>query len=141
MSAAAVTRVVASLWPQLRSILLNLGRWVIERLARRGLARLRYYMEDKIEDFERRVARVSARRRRIKVKRGPRYDVENWRVLWLRSRIKRWKLALKWLSSSRAEKLRGKAIDMAAARAERQIPEQAPGEDFRKWLREKRKAS
>lgn len=140
MSAAAIASIVATLWPKLRGILLNLGRWILDRWSRKGLDRLRYYMDDKIEDFERKLARVSARRKRMKNKRGARYEVENWRLLWLRSRIKRWKLALRWLEGPQAERLRGKAIDFAKARAEREIPEQAPDDDFKKWLK-RRKAS
>lgn len=142
MSTAAITRVLADLWPSLRGLLLKLGRWILERLARKGLDRLRYYMDDKIDDFQRRLSRLVARRKRVKTRRGRRFEIENWRVHWLRGRIKRWRLALKWLSeSTQAQKLKGEVIDLALERARREIPEHAPDEDFTKWLRKRRKAA
>ena len=62
MSTSALLAVLRSLWPYLRVLLLKIGRWILERLARKGLDRLRYYMDDKIDDFQRRLGRIIARR-------------------------------------------------------------------------------
>jgi hypothetical protein len=68
----------------------QLGRWILERLAKRGFSKLIGYMDGKIDDFARRLARARTNRRKR----------------WLRGRIDRWTRAMAWLeaNSSKAAK-------------------------------------
>lgn len=141
MSAAAVVKALAPMWPTLRKYALQIGRWLIETIAEEGLRGLVIYMRQRVKVFARRKARVVARRRRNKSKRGKRFEVENWRVRWLSGRIRRWNTAIAWLQSKAAAKLKGKLIDLAVERAKREIPEEAPDEDFARWRRRQRKSS
>ncbi len=139
MSTVAVARVLTGLWPALRNLLLKIGRWLIETIAEEGIGGLIVYMRQRVRVFGRRIVRVKARRSRMKSKRGPRYKIENWRVLWLQGRVKRWRTAIAWLQSKAAERLRGYVIAKAVARAQDEIPEEAPDEDFSRWLRKARR--
>lgn len=58
-----------------------IGRWVIEHFAEKGLAMLIGYMDGKVGDFRRRLARAKRERRKA----------------WLRGRIRRWTAAIAWL--------------------------------------------
>lgn len=84
---------MSTLVTALIELAVRIGRWVLERLAKRGFGRLIGYMEGKVDDFERRLARSkSARRKR-----------------WLRGRIDRWTCAVAWLEAH-SSKVAGKVV-------------------------------
>lgn len=65
----------------------KIGRWLLQHLAAHGLDLLRGYMNGKIGDFKRRLARAKTDRRKA----------------WLRGRIRRWTAALRWLTEKRMD--------------------------------------
>jgi hypothetical protein len=62
----------------------RIGRWILERLSRRGVTMLIGYMSGKVDDFRRRLAAAK--------KRG-----NARRVGWLTGRISRWSAAVRFL--------------------------------------------
>lgn len=62
-------------------IAVRIGRWLIQHAARKGVERLIGYMDGKIGDFKRRLARAK----------------KAARIEWLKGRIARWTAAVKWL--------------------------------------------
>lgn len=64
----------------------RIGRWIVQRLAKTAITKLIGYMEGKIEDFGRRLARAKTEHRKV----------------WMRGRIKRWSIAAAWLTSKSA---------------------------------------
>jgi len=88
-----------------RNGLLNLarkiGRWIIDHLAAHGIDMLVGYMNGKIGDFRRRLAKAKTDRRKA----------------WLTGRIARWARAMNWLKSKR-EQLIGTAYSEYKALAD-----------------------
>lgn len=98
-----------------------IGRWLLERLARRGANMLIGYMAGKIDDF--------ARRKDAAAKRG-----NERRVRWLTGRIRRWTSARNWLIKHEAEasiRVAKEAMELAKRAG---IPVVAPGESERSAL-------
>ncbi|HWB76606.1 MAG TPA: hypothetical protein VG755_16690 [Nannocystaceae bacterium] len=75
-------------------VALRIGRWLVRRLSARGALWLQHYMEGKVEDFERRLARARTERRKR----------------WLKGRISRWNRAIAWLKAN-AKKVTDTVID------------------------------
>lgn len=80
----------------------RIGRWLLERLARRGAVKVIGYLLGKVDDFERRKA-GAAKRGNLR------------RVSWLTGRISRWKAAAAWLAKHEASV--GTVIDEACKAA------------------------
>lgn len=125
MTAAAI---LTALWPGLRRVLLNIGRWLLRVIAEQGIRFLNLYMRQRIRVFHSRLTRVLAR------------SHSKWRPKWLRGRIARWHRAITWLQSQHAAKLRGEVLSMAERKAAKLIPDEAPGESFGRWRRQQRAA-
>lgn len=66
---------------QLGQILLQIGRWILRRIIKNGRLWIIHYMQGKVEDFGRRLARAKTARRKK----------------WLRGRIERWSKVIAWM--------------------------------------------
>jgi hypothetical protein len=72
---------MSTLVTRLIELAIQIGRWILEHAAKKGLARLIGYMDGKVDEFGRRLKRArTARRKR-----------------WLSGRIERWTAAVKWM--------------------------------------------
>ena len=65
----------------LKKLIIAIGRWILRRIVQRGRVALINYMEGKVDDFERRLAKAKTPRRKK----------------WLRGRIRRWNAVIAWL--------------------------------------------
>jgi len=89
-----------------------IGRWILDVAARRGGKWLADYIDERVVVFRKRLAAVKA----------------EWRIEFLRGRIKRWQAAARWLRKN-AGGLDDKAIALACAHPEvAKLPEVAVGE-------------
>lgn len=95
-----------------------LGRWILRRVSRRGIERVLGYMDGKIEDFKRRLRRARA----------------DWRIRWLRGRIKRWQLAMRWLERRRRQ-ITKTIVDAVDREMSKRLAMVAPGERFDQWCK------
>jgi hypothetical protein len=111
--------ILVALWPSIRRILGKLGRWVIDMVSRKGAAVVAGYLELRTEVFERRRTKARSQVRRS----------------WLVGRIRRWKAAARWLRGTEGQKLRGKVVDLAVERAQRELAEHATEESFKRRRR------
>lgn len=66
----------------LKKLIGEIGRWILQRIIKHGRVALIHYMEGKVGDFARRLAKAKTPRRRR----------------WLRGRIKRWNAVTAWLT-------------------------------------------
>lgn len=123
MSTSAL--VLVKFWPALRRVLMSIGRWLLETVARRGPGFAVGYCHERILVFRKRLKRAASRLRKK----------------WLRSRIRRWGRAAVWFRSKEATQLTGNVVQLAMKKADRAIPEDAPDESFRRWARRQRRAA
>jgi hypothetical protein len=112
--------IVAALWRPLKRVLLLVGRWLIRRIATKGVDRVSYFMELRIETFQGRRARARSERRKA----------------WLTGRISRWRKALAWVQrQARAHlQLAAKRLDEMAEREGLQWD--ARDEVYERWARD-----
>lgn len=113
------TAILSSIWRSLYRVMSRLGRWVLERIAKRGVARIADYLEE-------RAAVIAQRKTRVRTE---------LRKRWLTARIKRWRAAAQWLRGDQGCKLQGEVIDLAVERAKQELPPQAIEESFERWKR------
>jgi hypothetical protein len=94
------------------TIALRIGRWLVQRLSARGATWMQHYMEGKVEDFGRRLARAKMK----------------WRIQFLKGRIARWNRAIAWLKAN-AKRVTKQVADGAEKRLiAKKIPIVAPEE-------------
>lgn len=77
----------------LLNIAKKIGRWVIRRLSERGAIRLLGYMEGKIDDFKRRIARIEKFSKKLT-------KMSKRRIAWIQFRIRNWSAAVSWISNN-----------------------------------------
>lgn len=71
----------------------KIGRWIAEHMAEHGVLMLIGYMNGKIGDFKRRIARIKKFTKKIG-------KAAARRIAWLEFRIRNWTAAVAWLKAN-----------------------------------------
>ena len=116
----STSAVLAALWPDLKTFLVKIGRWLLDVILEEGRGGLAVYMRQRVGVFKRRRKRAKSKRRQK----------------WLAGRILRWNKAAVWLESAAAKRLSKRVATQAQELAERELENVEPElENFARWNR------
>jgi hypothetical protein len=114
--------VLTALWPVLRRLAQQIGRWILDVALEEGRAALAAYMRLRVGMFRRRQARARGAARRA----------------WLDGRIRRWSKAAGWLESADGRRLTRKVASAAVERGQAELDANEPtAENFSRWKRDR----
>lgn len=127
MSAAAIGAVASALWPELRRVLIRIGRWILRRLIEYGAPWLLRLMRREMVDMQIRIddaiTKTAAAKRDTGVQGKRRWRMRRRRI---QRRLDRWRWAAAWIAAN-VSKLKP-AVLRQFEELSKKIPDIAPWE-------------